>query len=65
MLKLDLLAPGEGWGAYLDSRSIPVVKDDLGRLAISRADARRLFAERREVEAWNPGETGCCGAAGD
>jgi hypothetical protein len=51
VLELDLLAPGEGWAAYLDSCSIPVVKDDLGRLATSRADARRLFAEGREVEA--------------
>jgi hypothetical protein len=43
VLELDLTAPVEGWTAYLNSRSIPVVEDDLGRLAVARDAARRLF----------------------
>ena len=50
-LALDLAAPAEGWPAYLSSRDIAVVIDDLGRLSISRTDARQLFDERRENEA--------------
>jgi hypothetical protein len=50
-LSLDLPAPAEGWPAYLSSRDIAVVTDDLGRQAVSRGDARRLFAEQREGEA--------------
>jgi hypothetical protein len=34
----------------LDRRGIEVVADDLGRLAVSRDDARTLIAEQRENE---------------
>jgi hypothetical protein len=51
VLSLDLVAPELGWVAYLNSRGIEVVTDDLGRLSISRADARQLFDEHRENEA--------------
>src|SRR5215216_5761920 len=51
VLQLDLAAPAEGWPAYLSSRDIAVVTDDLGRPSISRGDARQLFDERREAEA--------------
>jgi hypothetical protein len=48
-LELDLPAPaGVGWSAYLADRGIAVVLDDVGRLAIARADAKRLFSERAE-----------------
>ena len=40
-----------GWPAYLSARDIEVVVDDLGRVAITRSDAKQLFAERREAEA--------------
>jgi hypothetical protein len=50
-LELDIDAPGNGWGAYLADKGINVVLDDLGRLSISRGDARTLFTERREAEA--------------
>jgi hypothetical protein len=50
VLALDLEAPAEGWTAYLHSSGIAVVADDIGRSAISRADARQLFTERRENE---------------
>src|SRR5215217_7000041 len=49
-LSLDLPAPAEGWPAYLSSRDIAVVIDDLGRLSISRSDAKRLFDEQAEGE---------------
>ena len=52
VLALDLSAPSVGgWPAYLAGRGIEVVADDLGRDSITRADARRLFTERREAEA--------------
>jgi hypothetical protein len=50
-LALDLAAPVEGWAASLTGRNIEIVEDDLGRDCINRADARHLFAERREAEA--------------
>ena len=50
-LALDLSVPAEGWHAYLSSRSIEIFIDDLGRSAIARVDARRLFDEHRENEA--------------
>jgi hypothetical protein len=50
-LQLDLQPPVEGWNTYLNGRGIAVVTDDLGRLAVARDDARRLFVERREAEA--------------
>ena len=49
-LERDLDAPGGGWRADLVGRGVPVVEDDLGRPALSRSDARQLFAERREAE---------------
>jgi hypothetical protein len=51
VLSLDLVAPATGWPAYLNSRGIEVVTDDIGRQAIGRADARQLFDEKRETEA--------------
>jgi hypothetical protein len=52
VLALDLAAPSVGgWPAYLAGRGIAVVPDDIGRLAVSRDDARRLITERREAEA--------------
>jgi hypothetical protein len=50
VLELDLSTPVEGWTVFL-SRNIEIVLDDLGRLSISRADAKQLFGERREAEA--------------
>jgi hypothetical protein len=51
VLELDLSTPVEGWTIFLASRNIEIVLDDLGRLSISRVDARQLFDERREAEA--------------
>jgi hypothetical protein len=52
VLALDLEAPGVGgWDAYLNSRGIEVIVDDVGRKAVSRADARQLLDERRAAEA--------------
>jgi hypothetical protein len=50
ILELDLPAPTIGWTAGLAERGISVVLDDLGRLAVSRGDARRLFEEKRAAE---------------
>jgi hypothetical protein len=50
VLALDLDAQAVGWDAFLASQNIPVVADGIGRKAISRADARQLFDERREDE---------------
>jgi hypothetical protein len=51
-LSLDLDAsPAGGWDAYLDGRGIPVVFDDIGRMAVARDDARQLLTEKREREA--------------
>jgi hypothetical protein len=50
-LELDLPAPGSGWATYLADRSVQIVLDDLGRAAITRDDARRLFDERHLAEA--------------
>jgi hypothetical protein len=51
-LELDLPAPSaSGWPAYLAGLGISIVLDDLGRAAVSRADAKRLFDEHREHEA--------------
>jgi hypothetical protein len=47
VLQLDLSEPPIGWIAFLADRHIGVVADDLGRSAISRADARQLFTEAR------------------
>jgi hypothetical protein len=51
VLELDLPAPAEGWHVYLAGRGVEVTLDDIGRAAISRADARQVFDERREAEA--------------
>jgi len=50
-LALDLQAPQLGWPAYLAGRGVEVTLDDIGRAAISRADARQLFDEQRQAEA--------------
>jgi hypothetical protein len=46
----DLPAPTIGWAAGLAERGISVVLDDMGRLPVSRDDARRLFTEKRQAE---------------
>jgi hypothetical protein len=52
VLELDLgQAPVGGWAAYLADRGVELVLDDVGRLAVSRDDARALLAEKREAEA--------------
>jgi hypothetical protein len=51
ILELDLPAPTIGWAAGLAEKGVDIVTDDLGRLAVSRADAKRLFDEHREHEA--------------
>jgi hypothetical protein len=50
VLELDLPTPVTGWLIELDRRGIKVLTDDIGRLAISRADARLLIAEQRADE---------------
>jgi hypothetical protein len=50
VLALDLPVPGDGWSAHLAGRGIEISTDDLGRLSVSRSDARRLFDEHREHE---------------
>jgi hypothetical protein len=50
-LQLDLPAPADGWTVFLAGRGIEVLTDDIGRLSVSRSDAKRLFDERRELEA--------------
>jgi hypothetical protein len=50
-LELDVPAPVGGWNHYLAECGIQVLEDDIGRAAISRMDAKRLLAERREAEA--------------
>jgi hypothetical protein len=51
VLELDLPASPIGWPAYLAGKGIDIVLDDLGRAAVSRSDARRLFEEKRAAEA--------------
>jgi hypothetical protein len=51
VLQLDLDPPAGGWDAYLTGRGVGIAVDDIGRKAISRADARQLFDEKREAEA--------------
>jgi hypothetical protein len=51
-LVLDLAErPAAEWGPFFAARGVEVVLDDLGRPAVSRTDAHRLFAEAREMEA--------------
>jgi hypothetical protein len=50
VLELDLPAPTIGWSAGLAEKGIGTVLDDLGRLCVARADARRLFDLHREHE---------------
>jgi hypothetical protein len=49
-LELDLPTPVEGWVGFLAARDIEVTLDDIGRLAVTRADAKRLLTEKREAE---------------
>jgi hypothetical protein len=37
--------------AYLHNHGVEVVEDDIGRLSVSKADARRLFDEKRDNDA--------------
>jgi hypothetical protein len=50
-LDRDLPAPPGGWVVELQRRGIGTIVDDLGRVAVARPIARRLFAEHRENEA--------------
>jgi hypothetical protein len=52
-LARDLGEPADGWVVELSRRRVAVFEDDLGRRAVSRSDARALFAEHREAEARN------------
>ena len=47
LLSLEMDAPDD-WRPYLEARGVAVVVDDVGRLAVSRGDARALLAEYRE-----------------
>ena len=49
-LELDLPAPVDGWAAFLAARNIEITLDEIGRMSISRDDARLLIAEHREAE---------------
>jgi hypothetical protein len=49
-LELDLPSPVEGWPAFLAARGVEIVLDDIGRAAVSRADARRVLEEKRAAE---------------
>src|SRR5829696_8702363 len=50
LLSLEMDAPDD-WRPYLEARGVAVVVDDVGRLAVSRGDARILLAEYREMVA--------------
>jgi hypothetical protein len=50
-LELDLPTPVETWNVYPAARDIEVTLDDIGRMSISRDDARMLLGEKREREA--------------
>jgi hypothetical protein len=50
VLELDLPTPATGWLIELDRRGIEVVTDDVGRLAVSRENARQLITEHRQAE---------------
>jgi hypothetical protein len=50
-LSLDLPVPPIGWVAYLNNVGVEILTDDVGRAAIHRHDARRLFDEHRQSEA--------------
>jgi hypothetical protein len=49
-LSLSLDEPSVGWVAYLATKGVEIVEDDLGREAILRVDARQLFSEHRADE---------------
>ena len=49
-LTLDLPVPSIGWVAYLNNVGVEILSDDVGRPAIHRHDARRLFDEHRASE---------------
>ena len=44
-LELDLPAPVAGWPAFLAARGVEVTLDDIGRMSISRDDARQRRAQ--------------------
>src|SRR5215218_4370555 len=50
LLSLEMAAPDD-WRAHLEARGVAVVVDDVGRLAVSRGDARALLAEYRDMVA--------------
>jgi sensor c-di-GMP phosphodiesterase-like protein len=49
-LACDLPEPVGGWPVELGRRGVVIVADDLGRPAISRDEARVIYAEHREAE---------------
>jgi hypothetical protein len=51
-LGLDVELPaGVGWRSFLASKGVAVLTDEVGRLAVSVMDARRLIQEQHELEA--------------
>ena len=50
-LELDLAAPVEGWPSFLAARGVEITLYDIGRMSISRGEARTLLVEQREREA--------------
>jgi hypothetical protein len=51
VLALELAdAPADGWTVWLAGRGISIEFDDLGRRAISRADAKQLLDAQRQNE---------------
>jgi hypothetical protein len=51
VLSLDLSVPVEGWPSFLAARGIEVTRDDIGRMAVARVDARQLLTEQRDRDA--------------
>jgi len=48
---LDYDRPMNGWPAFLEANGIEVLTDDIGRDAITRADAHRLIEQRKQRDA--------------
>jgi hypothetical protein len=49
---LDLELPsGVEWRSFLAGKGVAVLTDEVGRLAVSVPDAKRLIAEQRDLEA--------------
>jgi hypothetical protein len=52
VLALDFDPPVAGWGPLFEAEGVEQVEDDIGRAAISRNDAARLFGARRAAYAF-------------